>query len=296
MDNYNVQALFIQFLGVMFMKKIQFTLTVEEGKQIIAMGTCEHPLFKRSLSNSRIILKGGTTVSRIAEIIAGIPLKISGRISKRGTMASVGKTQAPHSIIIEKGKWLNVDEDIVKLSQTMGGNDLVVCGANAFDSQGRAAMITGSAGGSNPGASLSFWYSEGVPMLIPVGIEKMIPGNLDEIISRTGRRGKDLSWGMAVGLLPLKGEIITEIEAVRLLTGVECQAIGAGGLFEAQGSVTLEAWGEDIKIDNLIEIIKKIKCENIKVSGDPESLKECAPICDPCKRHLSCGYRSGCIL
>lgn len=37
----------------------------------------------------KILLKGGTTVSRIAEIALGIPLRISGRITARGTVASL---------------------------------------------------------------------------------------------------------------------------------------------------------------------------------------------------------------
>lgn len=274
------------------MKKIQFTLTVEEGKQIIALGTCRHRFFKKALSSGKILLKGGTTVSRISEIVTGLPLRISGRITERGTVASLNQPEAPHSIIIEKGSWRNIDQDIVLESQKLDKDDLVVCGANAFDYHRRAALMAGSPGGGNVGMSVSAWYSEGVPVLIVAGLEKMIPGDLDKIIPGSGRRGKDYSWGMAVGLIPIMGELITEIEAVKLLVDVECWSIGSGGLGEAQGSATLEAWGADEEIYKLIDTLKKVKRMNKDISGVRESLTECEPVCEGCRRHLGCSYRS----
>ncbi len=274
------------------MKKIQCTLNVEEGKQLIALGTCEHPLFKKAVSGGKILLKGGTTVSRIAEMVAGIPLRICGRITGRGTVSDLNPTRQPHSIIVERGKWVNADEDTVGLISGLGPGDLIVCGANAFDAEGRAAIMAGSQSGGDVGLSLSSWYTEGVDIIIPVGIEKMIPGNLDHIISKTGRKGKSLSWGMSVGLFPVKGEIITEIEAVKQLAAVECQAIGAGGLGEARGSVTMEVWGEDGEVDKIIQIVKSIKGSKEYISGTLASLVECRAICKSCGRHVGCGYKS----
>lgn len=59
--------------------------------------------------------------------------------------------------------------------------------------------MVGDLGGGNVGKSISLWYSEGASIIIPVGIEKMIPGDLDKIIYRSGRRTKYFSWGMSVG-------------------------------------------------------------------------------------------------
>jgi len=50
------------------------------------------------------LLKGGTTVSAIAEELVEIPLRICGRISKRGTVSSqIMSVKHPHSILLEKG-------------------------------------------------------------------------------------------------------------------------------------------------------------------------------------------------
>ncbi|NLW22184.1 MAG: hypothetical protein GXY88_02845 [Tissierellia bacterium] len=274
------------------MDRIQVTLTVEEGKEIIALGILKHPGLINSLEKGKVLFKGGTTVSRITEKLLGLPLRISGRITKRGTVASLKTVEGPHSIIVHQGIWKNVDESMVEEVQKFGRNDLIVCGANAFDANGRAALMAGSSGGGIVGQSISAWYSEGAQILIPVGIEKMIPGNLDEIIRKCGRRGKSLSWGMAVGLIPLYGEIFTEVEAIKRLAHVDCFPIGAGGLGQAQGSITLEIWGEEGELDKIIDIVKKVKDSDIGISGLEESLIECEAICDSCKRHIGCGYKA----
>lgn len=273
------------------MKKIQVTLTVEEGKEIIALGILKHPVLINSINKGKIVFKGGTTVSKITEKLLDISLRISGRITARGTVSSLRASDSPHSILLHDGKWENIDDTIVQEVQGFTKDDLIICGANAFDCKGKAAMMAGSPGGGNVGKSMSAWYSEGATVIIPVGIEKMIPGDLDEIIKRSSRTGKSLSWGMSVGLLPLYGEIFTEVEAIRSLADVECFAIGAGGLAEAQGSATFEIWGSESELKQLIEILKEVKGSVSTVSGNKDSLVECSAICENCARHLACGYK-----
>lgn len=273
------------------MNKIQVTLTVEEGKEIIALGVLKHPLLLNSFKNGKIIFKGGTTVSKITEKLIGVSLRISGRITTRGTVSCLTTLNSPHSILLEDGNWKNIDETIVKEVQGFNNNDIIICGANAFDYKGRAALMAGSPGGGNVGQSMSSWYSEGASVLIPVGIEKMIPGDLDEIINKSSRTGKSLSWGMSVGLIPIYGEIFTEVEAFRKLANVECFVIGSGGLAEAQGSTTFEIWGSKIELDKIIEILKATKGNITSVSGDEDSLIECKAICVNCAKHLACGYK-----
>ena len=145
---------------------------------------------------------------------------------------------------------------MVEEVQKFGRNDLIVCGANAFDANARAALMAGSSGGGIVGQSISAWYSEGAQILIPVGIEKMIPGNLDEIIRKCGKKGQIPILGNGSRPHPLYGEIFTEVEAIKRLAHVDCFPIGAGGLGQAQGSITLEIWGEEGELDKIIDIVK----------------------------------------
>ena len=273
------------------MDRIQISLTVEEGKELITLGILEHPKFLNSLEKGRILFKGGTTVSKITEKLLNVPLRISGRITSRGTVSGNKILNTPHSILLYKGEWENIDETISDKVHGFSEDDLIVCGANAFDYKGRAALMAGSPGGGNVGKSISSWYSEGASILIPVGTEKMIPGDLDEVVKKSTRTGKSLSWGMAVGLIPIYGEIFTEVEAIKTLADVDCFVIASGGLGDAQASVTLEILGSREEISRISHILKDIKTKKNNISGDIDSLDECSPICDNCSRHLSCGYK-----
>jgi len=275
------------------MKKAQVTLTVEEGKEIIALGMLNHPILIDTMKNGKILFKGGTTVSKITEKLLGVELKISGRITPRGTVASKDIVEGAHSIVYNKGKWSNIDDKILDEVSKFTHKDLIICGANAFDNNGNAAIMAGSPGGGAVGQSLSAWYTEGAKVIIPVGIEKMIPGDLREIIKKSGRTGKSLSWGMSVGLMPLYGELFTEIEAIKTLADVDCFPIGAGGLENAQGSITLEIHSStDDEYKKIIRILADVKSKEHKISGIEDSLVECEAICDNCRRHIGCGYKS----
>lgn len=59
------------------MDKIQVTLTVEEGKEIIALGILNHPLLKSALEKGKVLFKGGTTVLKISKKLVDMPFRIS---------------------------------------------------------------------------------------------------------------------------------------------------------------------------------------------------------------------------
>lgn len=275
------------------MNKLQVTLTVEESKEIISLGLMKHKTFVNSLERGKILLKGGTTVSKISEKLINYPLRICGRITSRGTVSSKNLVDGHHSIVYSKGNGDNVDENLVEVVQEFSKNDLIICGANAIDYKGNAATMIGSSDGGSIGQILNSLNDGETNIIIPVGLEKMIFGDLDEIIGKSSRNGKTISWGMAVGLMPLKGEVFTEIEAIKQLADVDCFQIGAGGLGNAQGSVTLEIWSDsNEEFDKIFKILKEIKSFNTKISGIKDSLIECEPICDSCKNHKGCGYKS----
>ena len=68
--------------------KVQFTLTVAEGKRLIARGIASLPEVRKAMAEGLILLKGGTTVSALSEELCGMPLRISGRITPRGTVSA----------------------------------------------------------------------------------------------------------------------------------------------------------------------------------------------------------------
>lgn len=273
--------------------KLQVTLTVSEVKLLIAKVIANLPNIKQTIKNGKLVIKGGTTTSAISEEITGRPLWICGRVSPRGTKGSKDDLMeyGPHSILIYKGEITNLDDDALfeKTLLEMGSEDILITGANAIDQYGGAAMMIGSPFGSSPGKLLPTLSGEGVNVIIAAGLEKLIPGRIDVAIKAAGRKTVDLSMGMAVGLVPVTGKLITEKDAVELFADVHTTIIGMGGIFGAEGGTTMVVEGEEAEVMRVLELVKSIKWSN--VSGIEKSLIECERGSIGCKDELGCAYR-----
>lgn len=132
--------------------------------------------------------------------------------------------------------------------------------------------------------------AQGVRIVIPIGLEKLIPGFIEEAV-RVAGRDKDLSYGMAVGLIPLVGTVVTEKDAAEILSDVRCIVIGRGGIDGAEGSTVMDVAGEDAEVNKLLEIVDAIK--GAGTSGEEGSMEECDRRSIRCREHLSCIYRKG---
>jgi len=267
--------------------RIQVTFTVPEGKRLIAQGIAARPDVKKALRHGKILLKGGTTVSAICEVLGGRPLRISGRITPKGTKSSKQMEEAWHCVMIERGSLRDIDGEVEQAVSSLRKGDIVILGANAFDQYGNAALMIGRALGGGPGRALCGMMSEVSKVIIAVGIEKIVPGNLNDVIKSVGRREVDLAVGMAVGLMPICGEIYTEIEAIKTLAKVHPQIIGRGGIQGAEGATTLTIDGGEREVLKIFQLVKSLK--GIGESGVKESLEECQPG-QKCKFHLACVY------
>jgi hypothetical protein len=275
--------------------RIQITLTSPEGKRIIAKGIKAFPIIQKVRKRGKILLKGGTTVSAVSEELCGKPMKISGMITPRGTLTSRFKHQTPwaHAQILDRDRLipLHAREDWEKAVPSFTPEDLVITGANAFDVHGQAALMAATYDG---GSSLPFFQTlliEGVPFLIAAGLEKLVPGNLGEVIPLAGRKKVSFSYGSAVGLIPIFGRIFTEVEALETLAGVKAWAIGKGGIHGAEGSTTLLVDGPPKEVMKIDKIYQSIRGSGL--SGDPRNLIPCSRGSLSCKNHIGCVYKKG---
>ncbi len=271
--------------------RIQVTLTVSEGKRVIARAIASLPEVRKALEKGKILLKGGTTVSAVAEELAGRPLKISGRISPRGTRGTINKTLQGHCLLLMAGKSEIVDHNLKEVIETLKPGDVVVIGANAIDLDGNAAMCIGAPLGGLPGEALGGMMGYGAKVLITAGLEKLIPGRISASIRAAGRNAMTQSQGMAVGMVPLIGQVFTETDALKALAEVACTVIAKGGIDGAEGSTTLVVVGEGSEVSKVVTLINELR--NSQVSGIPESLEECQPGTSSCGNHNSCMYKSG---
>jgi hypothetical protein len=276
--------------------RIQITLSSPASKKIIAKGIKANSLVQQVRRKGKIILKGGTTISAVCEELSGKPMKISGMITPKGTLTSHFQDEIiefAHGLVLIGDEIIPLDtkEAWERETPTFTPQDLVITGANAFDAYGHAVIMAGSYTG---GKALPFFQTmliEGIPFLIAAGLEKLVPGNLWDVISFAGRKKVDFSYGMSVGLVPVFGKIFTEVQALETLVNVKAVVIGKGGIHGAEGSSTLLIEGAKKEVLKIDEIYQEVK--GASLSGVPRNLIPCSRGNLFCKEHLGCLYKRG---
>ncbi len=275
--------------------RIQFSLTVAAGKWLIASAVSSLPVIREAFRTGRILLKGGTTVSAVCELLTGSPMMISGRISPTGTRTApfLSSAHHPHALLLDRGTAGPVAAaDWPEVMAGMKKGDCLVTGANLIDAHGGAALMCGSPYGDGAGPWLGAAPVEGFEIIVAAGLEKLVPGRVQDLVRASGRRLVDRSYGMAVGLLPLHGRILTEIEAVTSLAEVDCWVVGRGGVHGAEGGTTLVVEGDDEQVAIVEQAY--LEAREKAHSGTPESLKqECESGSPGCRHHLACVYKKG---
>lgn len=272
------------------MIKVQVSLTPSEAKRLIAKAVSQMPIVRAAFKDGKIFLKGGTTVSALAEELVGKKMPISGRITPQGTKAAISGIASFHRLLIDKGqpKSLESELEIEEAAVQMGKNDVLITGANALDISRKAAIMVGRPLGGSAGV-LPKIVARGIPTIIAVGWEKLIPCPIEEAVTEAGNETTDLAMGMAVGLIPLPGMVVTETDAISMLTGVKATVIGAGGVKGGEGSTTFVMTGKPAQVKVAWELVRSIK--GAELSGLPETLVECHPGCPFCASHEDVGSR-----
>ncbi len=236
---------------------IQITLTPKQSKRIIAMGVKRLPVVQQALKKGIILITLGTTNAYVAEELTGKKIDPS-RFSAGyidGTTTVVPAEKRLPMIALRDGKEVE-SEGIIK---DMGSTDVVIKGANALDPYNVAGVMMSHPLGGTTGSILGAVMARGINLVIPVGLEKCIPYSVVEISKRTGIQRSSKATGLTVGIMPLCGTVITEVQALTLLGAEDVFPIGAGGTEGGEGSVSLCVLGE--KADEIFEIVQKIKKE-----------------------------------
>jgi hypothetical protein len=270
-------------------KNFQVTLTGNEGKRLIAKAACRHSGVRQAADGHRLLLLGGTTVSAFAEELGLPPMRISGRIEASGTRTALEVSPAFHTILVRDGESIGSDDDIREIALTLEREDLIVVGANAIDSQGRAGLAFAAPGGGSRGYALHDAQLQGVPLLILCGLNKLIPDV--EAAAAAAGRAMDVSMGAAAGLYPLRGSILTEITAFEILFGLNAVVIAGSGIGSGEGSRTFALKGNEDSIHSCLEMCVSLK--GSVLSGDARSLIPCHQGCSSCERHRGCMYKNG---
>ncbi|HHW40317.1 MAG TPA: hypothetical protein GXX19_04065 [Syntrophomonadaceae bacterium] len=244
------------------MQRALFVLTPAEAKRLIARGVRCLPEVEYALQNGKIIIAGGTTNAFVVEEITGreIPKeRYTAGIVTEGRLCITPSDTRITPIVLVKGSVVDAGwEDVL---DDFGPEDVFIKGANAIDASGLAGVLVSSPTGGTIGRALGVLEARGAHLVIPVGLEKMIP-SVKAAAKSCGSRLFDYSLGIPVGLIPLVyGRVVTELVALEILTGVDAVAIGAGGVGGSEGSVTIAVSGEREKVSSAFALIKEIKGE-----------------------------------
>jgi hypothetical protein len=248
--------------------RIVIALTPAASKRLIARGVARLPEVQRALKHGTIVIALGTTNAFVAEeLVAALPgaqSKLEKGRYAAGVVTSSGLCIVPKSdrlneVIIKNGR-VSVATLEAALAELSAG-DVFIKGANALDPTGTAGILMANRQGGTIGSALGIIMSRGVHFIIPVGLEKTVLYPLAEASKRLGieRCYKALGW--PVGVMPVHGKVITEVEALKLLGADDAFSIGAGGVHGGEGSVILCVEGSRDKLDELMTLAIELKGE-----------------------------------
>lgn len=248
----------------------QVTITPAAGKRLIARAVIQHTDVKKALSSGTVVIIAGTTNSYVAEEILkltgqtdgftrnrffrgiilppNIPITDSGRLSDESGF--------PGDVVLVNGKWQK-GKTVFDVIDDLKEGDVILKGANSVDlKEKKAAILIGHPKGGTIAISMQAVIGRRVRLIVPVGLEKRVTGNLDELAKKLNTPG---STGPR--LYPVPGEIITELEAVYLLSGADAKLVAGGGVCGAEGSVWLAVDGQPDELTTIKAIIDSIQNE-----------------------------------
>ncbi len=230
----------------------QLIITPATGKKLIGRATAGHASVKRALQGGRIVIMAGTTNGFVAEevlksinqqegfsrdrFVRGMTLP-PGK-SKKGF---IGAGDFPGDVVIDNGQWVP-GKTIFDVLPELREGDVVIKGANALNLENRqAGVLVGHPEAGTVGAALQAVVGRRVELLLPVGLEKRIAMDLHQAARLLNAPGAS---GPRMFAVP-GGEVITEIEALSMLTSVQAELTAAGGVGGAEGAVWLTVCGKE---------------------------------------------------
>lgn len=240
----------------------QAVLTVSESKRLIAKAVKEMPIVKNALANGMVIIVKGTTNAYVAEEITGNKIEKAAFVRGRIQPAKGGKRlpdmQSVPDVILVKGKV--VDMPLAEAVKKLQPGDVVMKGANALDYKNKLAGVNiGDPSAGTTGITLPYVVARKAYLVIPVGLEKLVAGDLVDLTLKMREPIETLNGLQSMFLLT--GQIVTELEAINVLTGATAFQCSAGGIGGAEGSVWLVFRGTREQVNNALKLVHSIQGE-----------------------------------
>lgn len=244
------------------MERIQFYLTPAAGKALIGKAVAALPDVQAAVREHMVVVVAGTTNAPVAyELLKSIGAE-EGFAAKnffRGLTVPAGtntKSEFLGDVVIRKGEWLK-GKTLYDVADEMGKGDIYFKGANAVNLiDGEAGVLLGNPVAGTVIPIFTAVYGKRAKLYIPVGVEKRVDepiGRLVDLINDAQTTG--------LRMAPLPGEIVTEIEAIRILSGAETTLAGSGGVLGAEGGAYFVAEGTEEELSTLNQVLDEVKKE-----------------------------------
>jgi hypothetical protein len=201
--------------------RAQVSLTPTESKKLIAKAIVKLDVVQKALSNGTVIIHPSTTTSFIMEELGKKTRGVAcGVIIPRGTCFALEAIEdfnlaegiyAPELFmpwVLKNGEVLNKVTYKKALSE-IGPEDVYIKTGNALDPQGNVGVLIGSRAGGTVGVAYMVCRARGTHIILPIGLEKLIPIPVREASREAGIERMDYSMGLPVGLFPIDGTVIT---------------------------------------------------------------------------------------
>jgi hypothetical protein len=240
----------------------QFCVTPSMGKRLIGKAMPLHPHIEGVLEKGTLVIIAGTTNGYVAEEVLkslGQAQGFSRQGFRRGLTVAPGakaiKADLEGDVIISDGQWQK-GKTVFDVVDDLQAGDVVLKGANALDARGQGAVQIGHPQGGTILAALAAVVGRRVRLIVPVGLEKRVFEDVNVLAARCNAPGVK-----GPRLLPVPGEVFTELDAIELMTGAEAYLIAAGGIYGAEGATWLGILGTEDQIQAAAELIKSVSDE-----------------------------------
>lgn len=258
-----------------------FALHPAASKSLIARAVCQLPEVKQAWQNGKIFIGHGSTNLAVAQELLNIKIEhpeqyISGVISQ-GVACATEPQGRLKPWCIERGRVLDVDW--IEFVNTFEAGDIFIKGANAIDPGGNVGILLGDLQGGTIGKSIGILKARGIQIIVPVGLEKMIPSCLaaQKLMGIEKSAG---TLGMKSGYITLSdATIISEIESLKILLDLDAIQVAAGGVGGMEGAVVLAVnYKDEATEQELFKLIKGLSRKQ-RLNIKRKSCRDCE---DPC--------------
>lgn len=243
--------------------KAALTLTPAESRRLIAKAVVRMPEVKAALESAYVIVPGGTTNAIVVQELLGSevePARYTAGIISNGVACVTNEAdRVGIPTILHRGR--SVKKTIPEALNDFHRETVVIKGANAVDPEGNVGIITSGFDGGTVAAAIGTITSQGLKLIVPVGLEKLV-ASVKEAVKYTGAKTLDYTLGADFGMYCLVNTlVVTEIQALYILFGVEAKHVASGGIGGCEGAVVLILTGDESNVRSAITFLNAIKGE-----------------------------------